>query len=348
LALINPDFTGAAQSTDFSGPTGLSRTPSGPVSNAVPDFSGGSLYGLLNPGTTLPGTTTPTPAPAPSPGQKPSSVNPDLSYLDPYGTVSGGYFTPWGGSAGPIPGPPNTGAPNVGGQQATNTVNSGGFAGNPDPYSTITDAGGLGDLLNAFPGYQNALAQQQEGLAGADANLNAERARLIIQFGDPALAQMAGFGLDPQAAAFAQQNYLSGNATLARLDKQHQLAQRAIVNQLVAHGLLNSGDLGYDQGQENQAYGNNVYDAQQSVLGQLAQLYNSYLGTRASLGDAVNNAMNSALAAFLSNPDAYASYFGGSTPKASSTPNGSSLAPAKTTKAKAPADALSRYLANRT
>lgn len=201
----------------------------------------------------------------------------------------------------------------------------------------------LQNLIGSFPGVNDSLALEQQGISQLDANLNAARQQAIIQFGDPALAQLAGFGLDPQAGAFAQQNYLSGNSTLARLDKQHQLGARAVINQLVSHGLLNSGDLGYGEGQENQAYGNNVYDAQQSVLQQLAGLYNNYLTSRYGLESNANSAQLQALQSFLANPDAYATLLSG----ASTQPGATSTAPKALPKAPKPADAISRYLTNR-
>ena len=77
---------------------------------------------------------------------------------------------------------------------------------------------------------------------------------------------MAGFGFDPQAAAFAQQNYLSGNADLAKLDKSHNLARQAVINRLASHGILNSGHLGYGEGEADQQYGNQVYDNRTALL----------------------------------------------------------------------------------
>jgi hypothetical protein len=181
--------------------------------------------------------------------------------------------------------------------------------------------GNLG-LVNMFPAVNDSLALEQQGIARGDAGLNEGRQRLVINYGDPALADMAGFGLDPQAGAFARQNYLSGNSTLSRIDKQHHLAAQAIINQLAAHGILNSGDLGYREGQENQGYGNNIYDAQQSVLDQLRQLTQGYLSSREGLHQHVIDAMNAALQAYMQNPDAYAATFGGGNGGTGGTNNG--------------------------
>jgi hypothetical protein len=111
---------------------------------------------------------------------------------------------------------------------------------------------------------------------------------------------MAGFGLDPQAAAFARQNYLSGNAELARLDKAHQMNRMAIINRLAAHGLLTSGETGYENSQEDQGYGNNVYDAQQKALADIlgyrqganSQIQNLHAQTLSALQQAYQNYVN--------------------------------------------------------
>lgn len=160
------------------------------------------------------------------------------------------------------------------------------------------------------PNVLAALALEQQGLSQLDSSLKSARERAIISFGDPALAEQAGFGLDPQAGAFARQNYLSGNATLARLDKQHELARRAVINRLVGRGLLRSGDLGYGEQEADAGYGNQVYDAKQQLLDYLSNLFNTYNEKRQGLSQNVLSARLSALQNFLSNPDGYAGLYG--------------------------------------
>lgn len=275
-------------------------------------------FGLLNPGTTTPSPAAPTTAPAPAPPSPSPTVGDLLGSFQNYNAFTG---PPLPGSAGAVA-----------------------AAGGPPVPPVQPPTQNLQGLVNGFPGVSNALALEQEGLSQLDANLNQQRQQAIINFGDPALAQLAGFGLDPQAGAFAQQNYLSGNATLARLDKAHQLAAQGVINTLASHGLLNSGDLGYQEGQENQNYGNNVYDAQQSVLQQLASLYNNYLTSRYGLENNANQAQLDALTSYLSNPDAYASLVGAQ--QATQAPTAPTATKTKAGKVSGPADALSRYLAN--
>jgi hypothetical protein len=91
--------------------------------------------------------------------------------------------------------------------------------------------------------------------------------------GDPVLAGMAGLGLDSQDQAFTRANYISGNSTLSRIDKQHDLARKSIINRLAARGLLNSGETGYQEGEEGKGYGQNLYSARLSLLNYLSQLF---------------------------------------------------------------------------
>lgn len=153
----------------------------------------------------------------------------------------------------------------------------------PPPYDPNTD-----------PYLQSATNEANLGLAQADAALKKAREQAIIRFGDPALASLAGFGLDPQAGAFAQQNYISGNAALARLDKAHQLRQKAVIDRLAAHGILGSGDLGYLSGEEGSLYGQQVYDARNQLLDYLSNLYNNYLTSKAQIRQAQQQAASAA------------------------------------------------------
>jgi hypothetical protein len=153
------------------------------------------------------------------------------------------------------------------------------------------------------PGYQAALAQEQLGLSQNNAALKNLIQQRIISYGDPNLASMAGFGLDPQAAAFARQNYLSGNSQLARIDKQHKDNLQAIINQLAAHGILFSGDTGYRSGQEDQSYGNNVYDAQQAALADILGYRQSNLQQNQALHQSVIDALQNAYQTYLNHPE---------------------------------------------
>jgi len=153
------------------------------------------------------------------------------------------------------------------------------------------------------PGYQAALAQEQLGLSQLNSALKNQIQQRIIAYGDPALASMAGFGLDPQAAAFAKQNYLSGNAQLARIDRQHKDNLQAIINQLASHGILFSGDTGYRSGQEDQNYGNTVYDAQQAALADILGYRQQNLQQSQSLHQSVIDALQNAYQNYLNHPE---------------------------------------------
>lgn len=159
------------------------------------------------------------------------------------------------------------------------------------------------------PGYLAALNQEQLGLGQLDAALKTAREKAIIDFGDPSIAGLAGFGLDPGAAAMAQQNVQGGNAVVARYQKQHDLARRAIINKLASQGILGSGDLGYLSGQEDQSYGNQVYDARQKLLDYLSGLTQNYLGQKQSLHQSVLQALQNAYQSYLASQAAYSGAF---------------------------------------
>jgi hypothetical protein len=235
------------------------------------------------------------------------------------------------GGGGPFTPPSPADAPKVGD-----------FNGFPDPPAPPPQFNGSTD-----PNVLASLALEQQGLGQLDAGLKSARERAIISFGDPSLADEAGFGIDPQAGAFAKQNYLSGNATLARIDKSHELARQAVINRLVSHGLLKSGDLGYGESEADSQYGNNVYDAKQQLLDYLANLFGSYNDKRTTLQQSTLNARMNAINQFLSNPDAYGAAYGPPVQaQAQAPPVVAPRAPASVKKKSAPADALSRYLAN--
>jgi hypothetical protein len=152
---------------------------------------------------------------------------------------------------------------------------------------------------------------EQLGIGTIDADLKAQRERAIIGWGDPDLAAMAGFGIDPQAGVFAQQNYLSGNAGLAKINKQHDLNSRGIVNKLAGRGLLRSGDLGYQTGEENQAYASNQYEGRQKILEYLTQISQQAQDRRNALRQSVIQSVMAAYQNMGQNPQAYASLYGG-------------------------------------
>lgn len=214
---------------------------------------------------------------------------------------------PWAIGAPPPPNPTLTP-----GQQ---TAWAGGFASSSPPSGSW---GGYN--INTDPGVIGAQQQEQLGIQQLDADLAKSRREAIIRFGDPTLAALAGFGLDATDQAAAKQNYLSGNATLAVLDKGHQDRRNAIVNQLAAHGILGSGELGYQQGQENQTYGKQTYDARNSILDYLNQVNSQYLDRKNSLHQATLAALQSAYQFGLQNPQIY---YGG-TDGGSSAPSGTS------------------------
>lgn len=182
------------------------------------------------------------------------------------------------------------------------------------------------------PGYVGAQTAENLGVPSVNNNLNNLIAQRIVAYGDPSLAAQAGFGLDPQAAAFARQNYLSGNGELARLDKAHTQARQTIINTLASHGLVDSGDTGYQIGNADQSYGNQVYDAQQSALADILGYRNSAQTQLSGLHSATVAALENAFTNYANNPSAY-----GQTPPPVTKPPPAVIPPAKIAQVKAPA-----------
>lgn len=159
--------------------------------------------------------------------------------------------------------------------------------------------------FDSDPGYQAAVTAEQAGNATLASQLQNLITQRIVAYGDPSLAGQAGFGLDPQAAAFAQQNYLSGNGEKARIDKAHDNARQAIINQLAAHGIVFSGDTGYQIGNADQTYGNQVYDAQQSALADILGYRTGSQTQQSALHQATIAALENAYNNYVANPTAY-------------------------------------------
>jgi len=176
------------------------------------------------------------------------------------------------------------------------------------PSAPGTPAGSTFDI-NTDPGYQAALAAANRGGADADTALRQGLSNLLIGFGSPSLAsQLAqyGYSSNPNDATAAQANYNAGNAVLARLDQTHALNRQGVINSLAAHGLINSGDTGYQLGQQDQQYGQGVYDATQSALNQAYNLQQNDLSAKNTLQQQIASALQSAWQNFMANPGAYA------------------------------------------
>lgn len=185
-------------------------------------------------------------------------------------------------------------------------IGGGGSATTPSYGGGGGYSGGSYDI-NSDPGVLAARAAYNQGVTNLDAWLRGQREGAFVDFGDPNLV-IPGWNVDPNTAAMAKQNYASGNSILSRIDTSHTNAARSIINTLAAHGILNSGDLGYRQGVENQAYGNNVYDARKNLLGALNQDYQSYLDRKNSLQDAITQAIQGAYANQMAMASQYAGY----------------------------------------
>lgn len=137
---------------------------------------------------------------------------------------------------------------------------------------------------------QKDLAAQGAGdLASRNAAIN----RLFTGFGQlPDINQAGqqlgisdlGQAIDPTTGQLAASNPYS---TTARLGQSHTDAIRSIRAQLASRGLLQSGELGYRLGRENDAYGQASSDATQRLLDAISQIQGQFTsGQRAAQAQA--------------------------------------------------------------
>lgn len=211
-----------------------------------------------------------------------------------------------------MPKPKATAAPSLpAAPQIDNPGGAGGYALQPTQNAVTAAQNADPSAAPSYltdPGYQGALNSQTQGNADINTLLGNGLSNLFIQFGSPALAsQLAqyGYSLTPNDAAAAQTNYNAGTATQAQLDQAHTTGVRTAINALAAHGIADSGDLGYQVGQQDQSYANNSYNALQGVLGQAYQLQENALTQKQALQAAVNTALSGAWTNFTNNPAAY-------------------------------------------
>lgn len=186
-----------------------------------------------------------------------------------------------------------------------------------DPSQTAASGGDQNPFLSN-PGYLAALAAEQSGSQQADAALRAAQEAAIVGYGDPSIAAALGLGsVSDNTSAAARANYLAGNSSLARLDKQRDTNQQGNVNNLAAHGILFSGELGYQQGQIGKNYGNAVYDTQQQLLSGLTAAQQQNLATKAGLHSQTIGALTGAYDTMVANPQ----FYGAAQPSSASTPS---------------------------
>lgn len=187
------------------------------------------------------------------------------------------------------------------------TVTPRGSAVAPTTVGSAPSASGFD--VSTDPSVQLAKARANQGNADIDALLRRGLSSLFVNYGSPGLASQLsqyGYTVSPTDVSAAQANYNAGNATLARLDQQHSLGRQAVTNNLAARGLIRSGDLGYQLGQQDTQYGNGVYDALQNVLNQAFNLQQGAISQRNSLQDQITQAMQSAWQNFINQPQIYA------------------------------------------
>lgn len=194
-------------------------------------------------------------------------------------TSTGGYTGP-GTATTPPPAAPNAPPP---------TVDTGG--GNTPDY---------GGLIQNDPTYVAAQSAAQQAQAAAAAQRSAAVKSAIIQYGGLPTGFTDTYGDADQATLDnAKQNQFSTLANLAKTYAQNQQTLRA---QLAARGALQSGDLNYGEDQNQQAYGQQQYDAGNAFGGQYTNALNAYSGVLGTNAQNLVGAIQGAESNVQSNP----------------------------------------------
>lgn len=226
-----------------------------------------TLYGLANPGTTVPATQT-------NPYQQ------VLSGAAGYGMLNPGTTTP-----------------------GTTVQNKGGIHGTAAGLGPSTGGFDYTTLLNNDPILRQTLAQIKQAQAADQAALNGTEQQALIGYGQVpgSLAQIPGLAsaVDQTTRDLADQNTKSGLSTYARLQEAYKQAVQGTNSSLAARGLLRSGAFGQDNAQDLLGYN----QAQSTAVGQLNQylqgVYNGYLGQQQALMQQESEAYNNALAQLI-------------------------------------------------
>ena len=104
---------------------------------------------------------------------------------------------------------------------------------------------------------------------------------------------LQGF-LGPNIQQLAKENTDAGTSTIARLGADNVKAIQGIRNALAARGIYNSGETGYQLGQQQQAYTNAGYDALQKLFGGMDTAQQSYLSAEQQRLEALAQAISDA------------------------------------------------------
>lgn len=152
---------------------------------------------------------------------------------------------------------------------------------------------------------QAALKQiSDQGLTDT-AQLTAARQTALARYGEIPANLSGGAAGDVNADVnqttrdLAAEATKGGVSTVAQIAEAYRRQQAADVNNLAAHGLIRSGDLGYRTNLNLQGYQTAGYNAQNSLLDYLTQQYQGFLGSQAQGRSAAADATNQALSRII-------------------------------------------------
>lgn len=159
-----------------------------------------------------------------------------------------------------------------------------------DP-TTATPPDYWGQIINE-PGYQQLQRNLSAQGISAATTRKGQTDQAIAQFGEvPDLTSaIKGMGLDPDSPMFqaifgdidqttvdaANKLTAGGLTTTAGLDRQHATDIQSLLDNMAAHGTVQSGGTGVGLGQADQAYSGNQYNARTSLINYLTGVQSAF------------------------------------------------------------------------
>jgi hypothetical protein len=162
------------------------------------------------------------------------------------------------------------------------------------------------NLLKNNPLYSQQLANLSAAGTIADSQRRQAIQKLLADFGYIPEGYNDQYGdVNDLVRGLAGANTSAGLSTYAQLGRERDTQARNVKNDLAARGMLSSGETGYQLGQNEREYMQNLTDSERQLLDQLTGFAGQYTGAVSDIAtqktDAAQNAMQEILA---TNPNA--------------------------------------------
>jgi hypothetical protein len=149
----------------------------------------------------------------------------------------------------------------------------------------------LAKIVSSNPNVMASHLAMQTGDAQSEAALRQAISGDVIAWGDPSLATKMGFAVDPETARIAAQNTAAGFSQSALLNLAASHAADAMYSRLAAHGLMDSGEVGFETGLNNQANALDTFNKLSALQGDIQANVVKNTNTQQNLSNAYQSAV---------------------------------------------------------